>query len=453
MNIRRVFLASLSVFLVMALAANDTEDTVKAEKKKEKVKKGFTFGAVPAITYSSDLGFQYGLVVNLYHFGDGSSYPKYHHSLYLEWSRYTKGSGVNMIKYDSEYLIPGIRTSAEFSYLTEQALDFYGFNGYESAFNKALSDDNDTTHYISRMFYRMDRRMFRGKIDFQGPILEKKLRWMVGVELSSIKNDSVDVKKLNKGQDEEDKLPVDADLLFERYQRWGIIDEEQADGGTATFVKLGAIYDTRDNEPNPMKGLWTELQFFWAPSFLGNGDLAYTKLVFTHRQYFTLVPKVLSFAYRLSYQGKLTGEMPFYMLPFVYNTAPDYTRDGFGGSKTIRGVLRNRVVGDGVAFGNAEFRWKFLRGVVLKQNVYLALSTFLDAGMVVDKYEFTLDEAHRAEAEEFLPDTREGLHMGYGAGLHIAINENFIIAADFANAVKKEDSNKLGIYIGLNFLF
>ena len=240
---------------------------------------------------------------------------------------------------------------------------------------------------------------------------------------------------------------------FEKYKTWGIIPAEQADGGTNTMLKLGLIYDTRNAEANPMKGIWTELQFLLAPSFLGNGDMSYTKLIATHRQYFTLAPKVLSFVYRLSYQGKISGTMPYYMLPFVYNTAPEYTRDGFGGKKTLRGVLRNRVVGDGVVYGNAEFRWKFLRTVILNQNIYLALSAFLDGGMVVDKYEFTLDEAYRAEASPYLPDTDESLHLGYGGGLHIAINENFIIAADVAKPVKKEDSNKLGIYIGLDFLF
>ena len=452
MNLKRLFLTALPVFLMITLQGNNANDTLKADKKQEKIKKGWTFGAVPAITYSTDLGFQYGLVVNFFNYGDGTTYPKYHHNIYLEWSRYTKGSGVNQIKYDSEYLIPGIRVSAELSYMTEQALDFYGFNGYESLFNKAWSDDEDTADYISRMFYRMDRKMLRAKADFQGPIIGKKLRWMAGVEVSDIKADDVNIDKLNKGKDEEDMLP-DTTLLFENYKTWGLIPSDQADGGTTTLLKLGAIYDTRDNESNPMKGMWTELQLLMAPSFLGNGDLAYTRLIATHRQYFTLVPKVLSFAYRLSYQGKLSGTMPFYMLPFVYNSAPDYTRDGFGGSKTIRGVLRNRVAGDGVVFGNAEFRWKFYRGIVLNQNVYLALSAFLDGGMVVDKYEYTVADAYRAEAEPYLSDTDEALHMGYGGGLHIAINENFIIAADVAKAVKKEDSNKLGIYIGLNFLF
>jgi len=58
----------------------------------QKVKKGFGFGALPAISYDSDLGFQYGALVNLYQYGDGSRYPKYDYSLYLEYSRYTKGT-------------------------------------------------------------------------------------------------------------------------------------------------------------------------------------------------------------------------------------------------------------------------------------------------------------------------------------------------------------------------
>lgn len=55
-----------------------------------KIKKGFGFGAIPAVSFDTDLGFQYGAIVNLYDYGDGTIYPKYNHSLYLEWSRYTK---------------------------------------------------------------------------------------------------------------------------------------------------------------------------------------------------------------------------------------------------------------------------------------------------------------------------------------------------------------------------
>jgi hypothetical protein len=451
MKLKKLILSALALLFMISLWGTTDEDTVITDKKQEKIKKGWTFGAVPAVTYNTDLGFQYGVVVNFFNYGDGTTYPKYHHNIYLEWSRYTKGSGVNQIKYDSEYLIPGIRVSAELSYLTEQALDFYGFNGYQTVFDKSFADDEDTANYISRMFYRMDRRMLRGKADFQGPIIGKKLRWMAGFEISDVNTGDVDIDKLNKGKDSTDMLP-DADLLFENYKTWGLIPAGQAEGGTTTLLKLGAIYDTRDNEANPMKGIWSELQLLMAPSFLGNGDYDYLRLIATHRQYFTLVPRKLSLVYRLSYQGKLSGTMPFYMLPFVYNTAPDYTRDGVGGSKTVRGVVRNRIAGDGVVFGNIETRWKFYRGVVMNQNVYLALSAFLDGGLVVKDYELPVDVTTIPDYQKYFSDNDESLHMGYGGGLHIALNENFIVAADVAKAVKKEDGN-LGVYIGLNFLF
>ncbi len=444
----RIVSTVIFILLFLFVKANTLEDTIVTDIKQEKIKKGWTFGAVPAITYNSDLGLQYGLVVNFFNYGDGTTYPKYHHNLYFEWSRYTKGSGINMIKYDSEHLIPGVRVSGELSYLTEQALDFYGFNGFETVYNKDLMDD-ESNSYISRMFYRMDRRMFKARAEFQGPLAGRKLRWMAGMEYSHIKTGDVDIEKLNKGKDDEDKLP-DTTLLFEYYKDWGIIPAGQAEGGDNNLIKLGLIYDTRDFEANPMKGMWTELQLLLAPSFIGNSDGAYTRLIFTHRQYFTIVPKILSFVYRLSYQGKLTGTMPFYTLPFIFSSAPDYTRDGVGGSKSIRGVVRNRVVGNGFVFGNLETRWKFYRGVVLNQNVYLALSAFLDGGMVTQKYK--IPDNLPADAAPFFSNKNESLHMGYGGGLHVALNENFIIAADVAKAVKKEDGN-LGVYIGLNFLF
>lgn len=413
-----------------------------------KIKKGWTFGALPAIAYDSDIGFKYGALANFFYFGDGSTYPKYLHSLYFEWSRTTKGSGINQFTYDSEYLIPGIRFSAEASLLTEKALDFYGFNGYEAWYNPAYEDDEDPA-YISRMFYRVDRKLGKIRTDFYGQILEKKLKWLAGVEYTSNKIGAVDIEKLNKGKDAEDLLP-DTTLLFDKYQEWGVIDEEQADGGKTTLLKVGLVYDTRDNEPNPMKGIWTDVQLLVSPKFLG--DYGFSRVALTHRQYFTIIQKRLSFAYRLSYQAKLSGTIPYYMLPFVYNTAPNLTRDGLGGAKTIRGLLRNRVVGEDFAYGNFELRWKFLQTVLLNQNFYIALNVFTDMGMILDKYDVNTTGVPAAERAIFFPDKKESLHVAYGAGLHFALNENFVVAVDYGMAAKKEDGDS-GLYIGLNFLY
>ncbi len=184
---------------------------------------------------------------------------------------------------------------------------------------------------------------------------------------------------------------------------------------------------------------------------MGN-DYAYTKILLTHRQYFTLLPERLSFAYRLSYQSKIAGEMPFYMLPYAIDSKA--TKDGLGGSKNIRGVLRNRVVGDGVAFGNFELRSRFLKTVLFnKINFYLGLNAFVDMGMVTKPYEFPIDIATLpVEQQNILNYADESFHLSYGGGIRFVINSNFIIAVDYGMAAKKDDGTS-GMYIGLNYLF
>jgi hypothetical protein len=100
---------------VLALAIHAQEPDALVEKKTEEVKTGWTFGGVPVVAYDADVGFKYGALVNLYNFGDGSRYPMYDQSIYLEWSRTTKGSGINQITWDTDKLIPGIRSFFEAS--------------------------------------------------------------------------------------------------------------------------------------------------------------------------------------------------------------------------------------------------------------------------------------------------------------------------------------------------
>ena len=443
----------------VAVAGQDAE----SNPRDEVVKTGWTFGALPAVSYNSDLGFQYGALVNLFYFGDGTSYPKYMHSLYGEVSRYTKGSGINRFFYDSEYLIPNIRVTADFSYLTERALDFYGFNGYEAVYNPHWEDDSHPD-YRSRMFYRHDRSMFRTMVDFQGAISGGPFRWVAGFGILHNSIESVDIDRLNSGQDEEDKLPPIDEMpgLYERYVEWGFIPENEKDGVWTNNLKLGLVYDTRDFEPHPMKGMWSEVVLFMAPDFFGNGDFSFAKLSATHRQYFTLVSDKLSFAYRINYQGTIAGEAPFFIQPYMINSFSNTSNtDGLGGSKTIRGVLRNRVVGDSFVYGNLELRWKFFSTVIFNQDLYLALNPFFDAGRVLRSvnlppYQSPLSSTWQTGTpvvgSEYLSGEEEGLHMTAGAGLKIVLNRNFIVSADYGKALDDRDGNG-GLYIGLNFLF
>ena len=286
----------------------------------DKTKKGWSFGALPAVTYNSDLGLQYGALASVFDYGDGTIYPKYKKMFKIEMSRFTKGSGINQIFFDSEHLFPKkkLRLTADLSYLTDKACDFYGFNGYETVFNPNYSNDQDTD-YISRMFYRMERNILRFTCDFQGNIIPGKLRWFAGVGFFNYKIATVDIDKLNKGKDEDKKLP-DTALLYDKYVDWGIIKPDEADGGHHQMVKCGLVYDTRDMEANPSKGIWTEIIFLTSPSFLGNNENPFTNLIFIHRQYFTLVKNKLSFVYRLGYQGNLLGYVPFYLQSYMFNS-------------------------------------------------------------------------------------------------------------------------------------
>ena len=272
-----------------------SEDTTAADST---AVKPFRWVALPVVAFDSDLGFQYGLLGQIFLYGDGSSYPEYKHTFYAEVSRYTKGTGINQFFYDSKYLIPGgIRTTFDFSYLTEKALNFYGFNGYQAAYHPSFEDE-DSEDYISRMYYRHERKILRIIADFQGGIVSERLRWLVGVNYFNISTATVDIEKLNKGKDEEDKLP-DTSLLYDEYNLLDYIAPDERDGGVTTYFKLGLVYDTRDNEAAPNRGLWTEVLFLTAPSFLGNRPYAFNKIAINHRQYITLVKNHLVFSHSL----------------------------------------------------------------------------------------------------------------------------------------------------------
>ena len=407
----------------------------------EKKKTGFGFGALPAVSYDSDLGFQYGAIVNLYHYGDGNRYPRYNHSLYLEYSRYTKGSSIARIMYDSDRLIPKVRTTVDIAYLGDRAMDFYGFNGYQSIYNSDYLDNEET-----RFFYKNDRNMFRAKADFQGNFGQSKAGWVAGYTFYNFEMNDVDSERLNAEPQEKP--------LYELYQDWGLIKEEEAKGGNINYLKLGVKYDSRDQLASPMKGIWTEAVIQTAPKFV-NQTYPHTKFALIHRQYFTLIPNDMSVAYRLDYQTTVGGDhVPYYAQPLVITSflTAAYSQ-GLGGKTSIRGVLRNRVVGDAFAFGNFEWRWKFVRFEFQKQSFYVGTNVFFDTGMILKPIEMDLVNVLAVEKELHFDEYEKGrFHSALGAGLKIGWNENFVISVDFGKALNKQDGNT-GFYVGLNYLF
>ncbi len=435
------------LIISLAVSANAQQDSVPNQN----IKKGWTFGLLPSIAYDSDLGFKYGGLVNFYNFGDGSTYPNYKHSIYLEIARTTKGSGLNQLFFDSGYLFKNkdIRVTADLSWLTEQALDFYGFNGSQSLYFPEI-ENTDSPEYISRMFYRHERKMLRTYADFQGNITSKKFRWLAGAAMYDYQIAPVNIDQLNKGKEQSDLLP-DTMTLYDYYVQSGIIPLKEADGGNLKMLKLGLIYDTRDIEANPSNGIWSEAIMMTAPSFLANKENKFTKLAVTHRQYFTIFPKRLTFVYRIGWQQTINGNAPFYFQTLMMSSySPSTITEGLGGAKSLRGILRNRITGDGFAFGNFEFRWKVFRFIAKKQNVYIALNPFFDAGYITKPIKLSYYQSD--PVANFLSNEESVLHMTSGCGLHIALNENFVLAINYGRAFSQSNGSS-GLYIGTNWLF
>lgn len=420
----------------------------------EKAKEGWNLGLLPAITFDSDLGFQYGGLVNIFNYGDGSRYPAYNQSIYLEASKFTKGSTTLRFFYDSDQLLSGLKLTADVSYLTNQLSTFYGFNGYKAIYNENFMK-KESESYISKFFYNYDEKLFRTKIDLFGNIGETNIEWSTGVTYYNYSVAEVDLEKLNSGKNENDKeLPFES--LLTKYSRWGFISNKEADGGYATYIKMGLAYDTRDRKALPTKGFWSELIVRTAPAFLSEGK-THTKLSLYHRQYFTIVPNNTFFAYRLNYQTSLfDGSTPYYLQPIMGTSfLTGSSSNGLGGNKSLRGILRKRVVGDGYAMANIELRQIFLRFNKFKQNFYIGTNLFFDCGLVTKNISLSTSNLSNNEKEEltlYYGKEKESLHKSAGLGLKLAMNQNFVVSFDYGKALDDRDGNS-GFYMTMNYLF
>lgn len=456
--------------VVLDTTATKKKGLFGKKEKKDIVKKGISFGPLPVIAFDQDRGLQYGALLNLYDFGNGSTYPQPRQQWYIEASAYTKGGQKYVVTYDTRHLIPYVRMSLAANVMIEKALDFYGFNGYQSfydfdsvtALKNELKDDNYTRTTPANpehmtAFYRVDRLVPTFKADFSGSIWDKKLFWEAGYHFSWFRMQSIDQARVNKGKDS--VYMFSGQTLFEKYQDWGVIPEDEAGGGFSSALRVGLVYDTRDFEAAPSRGIWADAHAIIAPKFLGTTH-PYYRYSATFRHYVPIVKDQLTFAYRVVYQGTMGKSAPYYVLPYITNVGLNFDREGFGGYRTTRGLLFGRLQGLDILAWNSEFRWKFVKFPLWNQNVALGLSAFFDGGMVTRPYDMSYNPAPgtdtpalRKSYDDYMAlGTKETPHMAAGGGLRIIINHNFIVAVEYGMPFNHQDGGG-SLYINTGYLF
>ena len=417
-------------------------------QKKEIIKKGWNFGPLPVVGFDADLGFQYGVTCDIFNYGDGSRYPRYNYKFNVEASRYTKGSGVFRFYSDMPFVVKDTKLFVDVTYFYAKKYEFFGFNGFEaSSYDPYLALKKDGYHFINRNQFRFVGSMQRPFFDVPN------LYWTAGLAYYNTKVSSIDTVKMADyaGQT----------TLYEKYVDAGIIKADEATGGNTTQFRLGMIYDSRDHNSDPTRGIYAEATLVGAPDFIdkkGYGNLSYT---FIWRQYIPVYRDKLTFAYRLGAQNRIAGNTPWYMINNL-NTMffqKMYT-EGLGGSVTMRGVNRNGVIGEGFAFGNVELRWRIVGFQFINQNWQVALNPFFDAGMVTQKFREQEQIAANGTGTILEPNAfdsysgeNERLHMSAGCGLKLIMNRNLIVSVDMGKALNAKDGEKLKTFIGFNYIF
>ena len=445
--------------LVVAILStfNFQLSTCLAQDSTRHVRKGWTFGVLPSVAYDADLGLQYGALTNIYYFGDGSTYPEYLHSFYAEAAYTTKHFGIFRFSYDSKYLIPKHRLSVDLTYLPDQMCDFYGFNGYQSDYNAAYSNQDDPA-YISRAYYKYRRDLFRFSADLQGEI-HKPFYWNAGLGLLHFAVGTVDVDRLNSYTKDPEKWLPDTVTLFDHYVDDGYIRPDEAKGGLHPYLHAGVTFDTRDRQQNPRRGIHADAFFTY---YAGLGSMSnYNNVKFNAawRHYLPIIPNRLTFAYRVGTQLNVAGESPFYLNTYLnqlYMQRVVY--EGLGGANSVRGIMRNRILAPGVAFANVELRTQLFSFKVKKNMFYVGLVPFLDAGMVVQPYERPEGSTVSTDPVEYDPFNDASRlydpHLGGGCGLKVAMNDNFVLSVDWATAFDQQDNSKFSnLYIKMGYMF
>ena len=469
-------MAVATLFATSLYAQTTDADTATAEapKKKEIVKTGYNFGPLPAVAFDADKGFQLGALLNIYDFGDGSMYPNTRQHWYFEASFFTKGSQLFVVSYDNKFLIPGVRWSSALTITNDKAMDFYGFNGYMAHYDHervALGKDKQNLdNYIYTPKYRINRLAILFKSDFVGNIWDNKFFWEAGYHLSYFKQGykkqgALNLDKINKNKKPEKVFPETEVPMFDLYRRWGLISEDEAWGGLNSSVRVGLLFDTRDKEGAPSRGIWAEAHLMMAPKWLGTTN-PYYRYSATFRHYVPIVKNdILTFAYRLNYEGTFGKDAPYYVLPYITTMGQTYDRDGMGGYRTIRGIMRSRVQGLDMASYNVELRWRFVQFTLWKQNIAFGLNIFSDGTMVTKGRDMSFrgEEQYRSEYEAYMAEGAKAdrPHITVGGGLRFIMNQNFIVAFEYGLPVSKfskdpiikNQDGKGAFYINTGYLF
>ena len=453
--IRTMWTGVLAAALGLAAPARAQDDAPKrppADSMQEPVtqmkptppppRKGWGVQGLPLINYNSDEGLGYGARLLVVDSGDGTIKP-YRYAFIAQFFQTTVGVAIHRLSMDSpRFLDSPWRVTLDLALLNDRFSPYYGppeSTEYTRAYNTC--DDRDALKanpdecpgnpdFRGARYYAFDQRTF--------PSVMLNVRRTLSGPWQVAAGYRFRLTELRTRYDTDD-LGQSGESLLERDVRAGRIQgltEEQL-GGVTRFrsaeLTASLLYDLRDNEPAPIRGMFHELAVRGAAGPTGSA-YNYFGVTTNLRFYHPLFTDRLVAAMRL-FVDVMGGDVPFTQLAAFGGVEWRETMSGIGGLSTSRGVLKNRLRGQVKALANGELRWMFLKVAPGNQHLDFTLLAFMDVGQAWRNLDAVDARAPRVSG---------------GGGLRIAWEENFIVRLDYG--VSPQDGTT-GFYLDFNHVF
>ena len=321
---------------------------------------------LPFVRFDSDIGFEGGLTLNRYHYEETRQPFKTLTELRLRAT--TRGLFNTRIAWETTALL-GTAIRSRFELIAERQLnDIFFPLGNDTVFNAEQWDDG---------YYFFDSYWVEGTYEGRIPLARANGALVDGLVLAGglLSGTTGDLANTSIG-----------DARPRGVERGGL-----------GVVGLGLLYDSRDSEFDPRRGLWARLE---ATAGIGTYATGRLQAELTGYHSWPLLDDLV-LAARVGTEWT-TGRVPYWRLPVV------------GGEQSVRGYPMGRFRDRGALVTNVELRQWITSFDWL--NLRLGATVFSDAGRVFDAAPSSLNQPFRAH------------HRTFGGGLLVsAFTPDFVV--------------------------
>lgn len=405
---------------------------------------GLRFSGIPAINYIADNGLGLGVVAAGY-WGDGVTRP-YRAAATLQLFATTK------LVQDSHLTIDALdvggvplRLGGRAGFLASLTQNYCGEGGdvtcdpavATAAANDAglvddESDDDDAYDRFVRHYYQRRFMNPYAYVNARYALVQRSANQPTRVELTAGYRASYFIPGSAFVDEDDDGAP---DLVPYTGSLYASVHKD-GEPGLSSLVTLGVMLDSRDREPSPTSGWWSEASVRATTPGLSSWN--YAGFNVTVRGYTPLslqgddLGRRVVLAHRMLVDG-IVGDAPVQDLARLGGSQDTYA---FGGADIGRGIRVQRFLGGLKVLDQAELRWRFAEVEGLGQTFAFTAVGFVDSGLVGDRV---------------IAPTHLGVSAGGGGALRIAWNENFVVRCDVATSAIEGFTPQTYITVGQPF--